>query len=94
LSDLGYEEKDFEIKSPDLDPEASVHNTMQEEIIQNEIGKLSKKFKQVIILRDVQGLSYEEIAEIINAPLGTVKSRVNRARLKLQSELNKALGLK
>ena len=45
------------------------------------------EFKQVIILRDIQGFAYEEIAEIVNIPLGTVKSRVNRARLKLQQDL-------
>lgn len=94
LTDLGFEEKEFELESPDLNPEASVHSSMQEEIIQDEIQKLSPKFKQVILLRDVQGLSYEEIADIINTPLGTVKSRVNRARLKLQEELKKALDLK
>lgn len=94
LTDLGFDEKEFELESPDLNPEASVHNTMQDDIIQSEIQKLSPKFKQVILLRDVQGLSYEEIAVIINTPLGTVKSRVNRARLKLQEELTKALDLK
>ena len=37
--------------------------------------------------RDIQGFSYEEVAEIVNIPLGTVKSRVNRARLRLQEDL-------
>ena len=45
------------------------------------------KFKEVIILRDVQGFAYEEISQILNIPLGTVKSRVNRGRLKLQEDL-------
>ena len=37
----------------------------------------------MIVLRDIQGLSYEDISEIINVPIGTVKSRINRARTKL-----------
>jgi len=38
-------------------------------------------------LRDIQELSYEEISKIVEVPLGTVKSRINRARLQLQNEL-------
>ena len=56
-------------------------------IIRNAVDKLSEKFKAVIVLRDIQGLSYEDISEIINVPIGTVKSRINRARLQLQVEL-------
>jgi len=56
-------------------------------IIQQAVNKLSPKFKEVIVLRDIQEFSYEEISEIVGIPLGTVKSRVNRARLKLQEDL-------
>lgn len=45
---------------------------------------LSEEQRTVIILRDIQGLSYKEIAEIIKCPSGTVKSRVNRARAALK----------
>jgi RNA polymerase sigma-70 factor (ECF subfamily) len=57
------------------------------EKVKEEIGKLSPKFREVIVLRDIQELSYEEISKIIKVPLGTVKSRVNRARLRLQEKL-------
>ena len=57
------------------------------EIIKNAVNQLSEKFKTVIILRDIQEISYEEISEIIGIPIGTVKSRINRARLQLQVEL-------
>jgi RNA polymerase sigma-70 factor (ECF subfamily) len=50
-----------------------------------------------VILRDIQGKSYEEIAEVTEVPLGTVKSRVNRARLQLakilQSQKEKSHGM-
>jgi len=46
----------------------------------------------VIILRDLQGKSYEEVAEILGLPLGTVKSRVNRARLQLARVLREHRG--
>ncbi|KAA3656280.1 MAG: RNA polymerase subunit sigma-24 [Calditrichaeota bacterium] len=91
LSDIGMEEKDYEIASDEFNPEKYTNTVMHEKIIQREINKLSSKFREVILLRDVQGLAYEEIAEIVNVPLGTVKSRVNRARLRLQEQLKKSL---
>ncbi|MFQ5706225.1 MAG: RNA polymerase sigma factor [bacterium] len=87
ISDLGFEDRDYEISDEGLTPESQADGILKEEIIQKEINKLSPKFRQVILLRDVQELSYEEISKIIKVPIGTVKSRVNRGRLKLQSRL-------
>ncbi len=86
-TDMGLEDRDFEISDEVFNPEIHVDSAMQEELIQREISKLSPKFREVIILRDVQELSYEEISKIIRVPIGTVKSRVNRARLRLQARL-------
>jgi RNA polymerase sigma-70 factor (ECF subfamily) len=49
------------------------------------------KFKEVVLLRDVQEFSYEEISQILGIPIGTVKSRVNRGRLRLQKRLRHLL---
>ena len=87
VSDMGFEDKDFEISDEAYNPEDRAHGILQEEIIQHEIENLSPKFREVILLRDVQELSYEEISKIVKVPIGTVKSRVNRGRLKLQSKL-------
>jgi len=87
ISDLGYNEKDYDISDEAYNPEKDVDGRMKEEIIHREIDDLSPKFREVILLRDVQQLSYEEISQIVNIPLGTVKSRVNRGRLKLQEKL-------
>lgn len=51
-----------------------------QEKIQSMINTLSPDFRLALVLRDIQGLSYEEIAEQLNCSLGTVKSRINRAR--------------
>lgn len=91
ISDLGYNEKDYDISDEAYNPEKDVDGRMKEEIIHKEIDKLSPKFREVILLRDVQQLSYEEISQIVNIPLGTVKSRVNRGRLKLQGKLKHIL---
>lgn len=87
LSNLGYDERDYEIEDSAFDPERDADGIIKGSLIQKEIEKLPPKFRQVILLRDVQELSYEEISKIIKAPLGTVKSRVNRARLRLQERL-------
>ncbi len=91
ISDLGYNEKDYDISDEAYNPEKDVDGRMKEEIIHREIDDLSPKFREVILLRDVQQLSYEEISQIVNIPLGTVKSRVNRGRLKLQEKLKHIL---
>ena len=91
ISDLGYNEKDYDISDEAYNPEKDVDGRMKEEIIHKEIDALSPKVREVILLRDVQQLSYEEISQIVNIPLGTVKSRVNRGRLKLQEKLKHIL---
>ena len=58
-----------------------------EEIVKEKIMSLPDNFRVAIVLRELQGLSYEEISEATNSNVGTVKSRISRARLKLQKEL-------
>ena len=70
---------------PDTVTESSIADVQ----IQQAILSLPEKYRQVVLLRDVEGLSYQEISEISKCPVGTVKSRVNRARLKLQQKLKK-----
>jgi len=81
-------EKELELPDLKSDPEKEANTVVTEKIIQKAITSLPQKFRQVIVLRDIQGFSYEEISSIIKVPLGTVKSRVNRARLKLQEDLH------
>lgn len=68
-------------------PEQESLNTELNCIIERSIQKLPDAFRLAIVLREFQGLSYEEIAEITNTNVGTVKSRIARARTKLQSDL-------
>lgn len=60
--------------------------------IQEGIEKLKPKYRVPLILRDIEGLSYAEISQIVDCPLGTVKSRINRARLQLRERLDDYLG--
>jgi RNA polymerase sigma-70 factor (ECF subfamily) len=58
------------------------------EYLQGLINNLNPDYKMVVVLRDIQGYSYEEIAEILDCSLGTVKSRLNRARKALREQIN------
>ncbi len=87
LSHMSREEKEYEL--PAIQPEIGqeVQNEFAEKRIQKAIQELPEHFKTVIILRDIQELSYDDISSIVGVPLGTVKSRINRARLQLQADL-------
>lgn len=76
-----------EIPCKECTPEESSINSELQCIIENSIHKLPDSFRLAIVLREFQGLSYEEIAEITNTNVGTVKSRIARARNKLQEDL-------
>ncbi|MDD5018373.1 MAG: sigma-70 family RNA polymerase sigma factor [Eubacteriales bacterium] len=70
-----------------ITPEAHVLSIERNEDIQTAINSLSDDHKSVIILRDVSGLSYEEISECLSISVGTVKSRISRGRQNLRSLL-------
>jgi RNA polymerase sigma-70 factor (ECF subfamily) len=69
------------------DPEAEMLRGALREALDRAIEALPVEFREVVILRDVQGLSYAEIAEVVGIPMGTVMSRLSRARERLQRAL-------
>ena len=74
---------------PDLSyvPELVVQSKELQQEIQEIINSLNPQYRLVIILRDIQGYSYEEIGEITNSSIGTVKSRLSRARKSLKKKI-------
>lgn len=88
LSQMTRDERDYEIPAVQADLGQAIQSEYVEKRIQAAIRELPEHFKTVIILRDIQELSYDDISNIIGVPLGTVKSRINRARLQLQADLN------
>ena len=86
LSQIGIEEKDFDIPVEDTTDEETVGEYTESQI-QDAIQSLQLHFRTALILRDIEELSYEEISKILDVPLGTIKSRINRARLQLQEKL-------
>ncbi len=87
LSQMGRDEREYELPAAEAGSGQIVEGQYAEQQIQLAIQTLPLHFRTVIILRDIQELSYEEISNIVDVPLGTVKSRINRARLQLQKAL-------
>ena len=77
----------FELPDSKCKPNEKCLSSELETVIKTAIQSLPDKFRVAIILREFQGLSYEEIAVATNASIGTVKSRIARARGKLQEDL-------
>ena len=91
IEDTECENSDFNILSLIPDKKCKPHekciSNELEKIIKEAIQKLPEQFRIVIVLRELQGLSYEEIAKLTSSSIGTVKSRIARARCKLQEGL-------
>ena len=84
LSQFSKHDKTYELPSNDPEPGQEIQTDIVNKIIRDAVDQLSEKFKIVIVLRDIQGLSYEDISEIINVPIGTVKSRIRLALTKMR----------
>ena len=89
VTDLSREDRKFIIRGSEQDPSEQYLNESLNRNIQKSLSELPNDFKTIIILRDIQELSYDEISKIVELPLGTVKSRINRGRIKLQELLKK-----
>jgi RNA polymerase sigma-70 factor (ECF subfamily) len=82
---------DWELPTDTPGPEEELSTREFYDRLRDAIAELPEVFRITIVLREIEGLSYEEIAEITGVSLGTVKSRIARARQRLQLELQKYL---
>lgn len=83
----------MELCSDKETPESAYERVEQRELIKSAINELSEDYKSVIVLRDIQGFSYDEISNMLDCSLGTVKSRINRARNMLRDKLKSSMEL-
>jgi len=74
-------------ESDDLDPETKMLQNVDKEAIHLALDSLPTEYREVLILREFEGLSYREIADMSELPIGTVMSRLARARKRLQQSL-------
>jgi RNA polymerase sigma-70 factor, ECF subfamily len=98
FANKGHNDEDDERDSlpraiPDYstNPETMLAGKQIQKIVQDAIDDLDPDHKEIVILRDIEGFSYDEIAQMLNLPEGTTKSRLHRARMVVKEKLKKAL---
>ena len=84
-------EFDDEVCGPDgntVDPEEALLRSEGGRLLRQALEKLAMDYREVLILREIEGMSYKEISDVIGVPVGTVMSRLSRARLGLRRALH------
>jgi len=87
LTQNDEEDKDMDLPSHEPLPEDQIVSREQYQALRECISTLKPEYKTAVILRDIQNYTYEEIADILNIPLGTVKSHISRGRAALRDAL-------
>ena len=82
------QEEGFEPRDPRASVSGEVEAAERRRLLREAIGKLSEKDRVLIVLRDVRGMSYEELSRVLRLPEGTIKSRLSRAREHLKNILS------
>ena len=86
------EEIHSEESSAGADPELQVLASADQETVRRALAELPEIFREALVLREMEGMSYKEIAEVASVSIGTVMSRLARARTRLRESLGAALG--
>ncbi len=81
------EGKPIDIEMKDESLEKTVHNQIAVEELNKYLDEIPENFRVAVVLRDFQELSYKEISKILEIPIGTIKSRINRGRIQLSEKM-------
>lgn len=73
---------------PDGRPDYAMEVAEHQRLVQLALSELSEEFRSALVLKEMDGLRYEEIAEVLGCPVGTVRSRIHRARQELRAKLS------
>ena len=77
--------------SPTSDPTRALQITEDQQLLRQSLNELGEDYRTALILKEIEGLSYEEIASLTDCPIGTVRSRIHRARQELRAKLDRTL---
>jgi len=85
---IGLEPEDGRLSA---DPSAQLQTDDAQRQVRDALGELGSEYRDAILLKEIEGLSYEEIAELQGCPVGTVRSRIHRARQQLREKLARVI---
>jgi RNA polymerase sigma-70 factor (ECF subfamily) len=92
LSDFpAFDPADSPDDSEHSDPTARLERLERAALVQRALLELAPEFRKVVVLKDLEGMRYEEIAEVLEVPVGTVRSRLHRGRCDLRGRLEALL---
>lgn len=77
--------------SPTSDPTRALQISEDQQLLRQSLNELAEDYRTALILKEIEGLSYEEIASLTDCPIGTVRSRIHRARQELRAKLDRTL---
>ncbi len=77
---------------PETSPSFGMERTERQKLVQLALSKLSPEYREVLVLKEMEDLKYEEIAVLVKIPVGTVRSRIHRGRAELKEILERLLG--
>lgn len=80
--------RDYLHSTREIDPHKAAENKESVEILREAIAELDEKYRTVLVLRDIEEMSYEDISSTLKLEAGTVKSRLFRARMQLKDKLS------
>jgi len=83
------EELEFQVEDGSAGPDELAEESDLKDAVRRAIFQLPVGYRAVLVMRDIQDMSYKEISEVLMCPVGTVKSRLNRARLALREEMTR-----
>ena len=87
-----FDEEQHSSARPQSDPETMLLRIADAASVSQALSRLPERYRQLLVLREFEGLSYRELADAIGRPIGTVMSRLSRAREALRAELDQARG--
>jgi RNA polymerase sigma-70 factor (ECF subfamily) len=87
--EAGRESSGSEPRDPraDAQPSHSLETEERQRLVRAALARLPEEYRTALVLKEMEGLKYEEIAELVGCPIGTVRSRIHRAREELREKL-------
>jgi RNA polymerase sigma-70 factor (ECF subfamily) len=82
------------VRQSELEPPAALEKREQAEQVVAALGRVDPEYRAVLVMRDIEGFDYQQMADVMGLPLGTLKSRLFRARVALRDELKSYMGQK